>query len=121
MSLEEFIKTQIESVDELRALLLLSSAPHVQWDALAVAARLYLRPAIASKVLARLAGKQFLAGGDQPEHYRYQPQTQELADWVKAIAELDRKQPVTLINMVYSRPRDLQAFSDAFKIKKEKD
>jgi hypothetical protein len=119
LNLEEFIKTQLESVDDLRALLLLHSEPHVEWDALNLAVKLYIQPAAATAVLTRLTAKNFLTADGQPVRYRFQPQSPELLQLVKELAELDRQRPVTLINLIYARPEDLRAFADAFKIKKE--
>ena len=119
MNLEEFIKTQLESVDELRALLLLYSDPQKEWDVTAIAVKLYLRPAAAAAVLTRLAAKHFLVADGEPLRYRFQPRSSELSQLVKELAELDRQRPVTLLNMIYSRPKDIQAFADAFRIKKE--
>ncbi|HEX3890692.1 MAG TPA: hypothetical protein VHX90_07565 [Verrucomicrobiae bacterium] len=119
MNLEEFIRTQIESVDDLRALLMFHASPQVEWDTMVTAVKLYIQPDAAAAVLARLAAKGFLVASGGPNHYRFQPQSQELSQLVRELAELDRQRPVTLINMIYARREDLQAFADAFKIKKE--
>ncbi|HEY3931807.1 MAG TPA: hypothetical protein VGM58_05500 [Verrucomicrobiae bacterium] len=119
MNLEEFIKTQLESVDDLRGLLLFHSNPQTEWDSTSLAVKLYIQPAAAAAVLARMAAKKFLIAEGQPVRYHFQPESPELAQLVKELAELDRQRPVTLINMIYARPEDLQAFADAFKIKKE--
>jgi hypothetical protein len=37
------------------------------------------------------------------------------------VIELDQKQPVTLVNLVYAKPKDVQAFADAFKLTKDKE
>ncbi len=119
MNLEEFIKTRIGSVDELRALLLFHGGAQTEWDATGLAAKMYLRPADAAAVLARLVANGLLAPGREPAHFRYQPNSEELARLVAELAEVDRKLPVTLINLIYGVPKDLQAFADAFKIKKD--
>jgi hypothetical protein len=119
LTLEEFIKTQIASVDELRALLLFQVSPQTNWDAAGLAGKLYLRPVVAAAVLSRLAAKGFLAADGDPPRYRFQPKSDEFAQRVAELAEVDRKLPVTLINMIYGMPKDLQAFADAFKIKKD--
>ena len=119
MNLEDFIKSQIESVDDLRTLLLLHLNSQRDWDVTAVAVKLYLLPAAAAEILARLAARQFLVASGDPVSYRYQPQSPELSRWVKELAELDRRKPVTLMNLISSRTRDIQAFANTFKIKKE--
>ena len=122
MQLEGFIKTQIESVDDLRALLLLSRNPQGRWDAIALAARLYVPPAAEEEALARLAKQNLVVGAGNPPRYHYQLQSSELAKMVSELAEMNRKQPVTLINLVHAnaKARDLQAFAAAFKLKREK-
>ncbi len=106
-------------MDHLRALLLLAADARSEWNAMGVAGKLYIPPAQAAEVLAGLAAKKLLIARGQPMSYRYQPQTPELGELVKELAELDRQRPVTLINLVYARPGALQAFADAFKIKKD--
>lgn len=92
----------------------------MKWTANDVAGRLYLPPKATDSILSRLIGKKLLQALENG-HYRYEPQSPELAKLVEQLSELDKKQPVTLINMVYAKPQDIQAFADAFKIKKEKD
>ncbi|HEY1718110.1 MAG TPA: hypothetical protein VGH42_07425 [Verrucomicrobiae bacterium] len=119
MKLEEFIKTQIKSVDELRVLLLFHAHPQAEINADEVSAQLYISPASSSAVLTRLAAKGFLIAGGEPARYRFQPQSPELSQLVKELAEFDRRRPVTLISMIYGHPEDVQAFADAFKLKRE--
>jgi hypothetical protein len=117
----EFIQTQIESVDQLRALLLLKADPKMEWDALTVAVKLYLKPEAAIVVLDALTAKGLLVRNGDPPHYRFEPKTPELASLIEQLAGLDRERPVTLLNMIYERPQALQAFADAFRLKKEKE
>ncbi|HTV63098.1 MAG TPA: hypothetical protein VMH30_11075 [Verrucomicrobiae bacterium] len=119
MSLEEFIRTQLESVDDLRALLLLYAAPRQEWDVMSVAGKLYLPPERAAAVLGRLAAKRFLVAEGEPLRYRFQAQAREAEQLIGELSELDRERPVTLINMVYGRPGAVRAFAEAFKIKKK--
>ena len=108
-------------MDELRALLVFQASPPTGWDAAELAGKLYLRPGVAAAILARLAAKGFLDATGEPPRYHFQPQSPEIAQLVSELAEADRKLPVTLINMIYGgTPSDLQAFADAFKLKKEK-
>ena len=118
MNLEEFIKTHIESVDELRALLLFHANQNMEWDTMGAAGKLYVPPAMVAAILERLTSKGFLIVTSDPPRYRFQPQTQELKNAVEELARLDAERPVTLINMIYSRLKDIQAFAEAFKIKK---
>ena len=119
MNLEEFIKTYIESVDELRALLLFHANPDMEWDNMRAAGKLYVPPAMMAVILDRLTAKGFLTVAGDPPRYHFQSQTQELKQMVEQLARLDAEKPVTLINMVYGRQKDVQAFADAFKLKKQ--
>lgn len=120
MKLEEFIKTQIESVDQLRTLLLLRMESRTEWEAMSVAGKLYLQPPLVVSVLNGLVAKGLVVCSGEPLRYRYHPQTPELAELVEELAALDREHPVTLINMIYDQAKGIQAFADAFKLKNMK-
>lgn len=100
MKLEEFIKTQIKSVPELRALLFFQAFPQTDWDAVEIARKLFLQPPMVAVILTGLVSKGFLASAGDPPRYRYQPQSAALADWVVRLAEMDRFHPVTLVNLI---------------------
>lgn len=121
MNIKQFVNRYLESVDHLRAVLLLHDSPEAEWDATDVGTKLYLPPAVAAVVLARLEANGLAASQGEPRRYRYQPNSPELVAWVEQIVALDRERPVTLIHMVYDRPKDIQAFADAFKLRKDKE
>ncbi len=108
-------------MDQLRAMLLLHASPQAEWDATDVGTRLYLTPALAAVVLARLEANGLLVSRGEPRRYQYQPQSPELTALVEEIVTLDRERPVTLIHMIYARPKDIKAFADAFKLRKDKE
>ena len=120
MNLIEFIKTQIETVDDLRALLLFHTHPDVEWDANGIAGKLYIPPAMAREIATRLVSRRCVIALGNPPRFRFQPQSPELAELISELADLDRSRPVSLINLIYARTKDIQAFADAFKIKKDK-
>ena len=120
MNIEEFIKAHIESVDELRALLLFHSQPEVARGVDETAGKLYMAPAGVATILETFAKKGFLAASGQPRRYVFRPESKELEALIHELARLDREKPVTLIKMVYSKPKDVDAFANAFKIRKEK-
>lgn len=119
MDLEQFITTHITSVDELRALLLLQASAVIAWDAVEAGGKLYLPAPTVEPILAGLVTKGLLVA-DEAGKYRYQPASPELGQLVAQLAEMDRVRPVTLINLIYTRSHRLQAFSDAFKLKRDK-
>ncbi|GAB4193453.1 MAG: hypothetical protein OHK0022_08350 [Roseiflexaceae bacterium] len=119
--LKQFVFASFETIDQLRVLLLLHASPERDWLPLAVSTRLYLQPEVARTCLDALRQRGFLqAEGTTDPRYRYQPANAQLATLVDAVVELDRTRPVTLINLVYARPKGpLQSFADAFKFRKE--
>jgi len=118
LTIEQFIRKEIATVDNLRALLLLQSTPQVVWNMITVSGRLYLPPNLTSRVLEELAGKGLIeVAGDQA--YRYQAKVPELERLVERVAQLDREQPVSLLNLIYARPEDVPAFADAFRLRKD--
>ena len=121
MNLEEFIKTRIGSLNELRTLLLFRARANTDCDATEVSGKLYLKHPDSAAAITALVAHGLLVPSDKRDHFRYQPRSEELARLVEELAEMDRRHPVTLINMIYERPRDIQAFADAFKLTKDKE
>lgn len=121
MQLQEFIDSHLGSVDHLRALLLLYSHPETEWDPAVLATKLYLRLEVAKAVLAELKAKGLSVAKGEPPRYHYEPRSPELSAMVEALAQMDRERPVTLLNMIYAHPKDIQAVADAFKLRKDKD
>jgi hypothetical protein len=111
-----FIAANLDSVDQLRVLLLLQANPQLDWRVDEVCRQLYLSIPDAAAHLAKLAERGF-ASAHKPEAqareasqgaaptYRYAPRTEEMAAMGRHIADLDRQRPVTLINLLYSRAR----------------
>lgn len=118
----KFVHENINTIDDLRVLLLLCRSPDKEWDAVAISSMLYLKPDIATACLANLQAKGLLAKVEGKERlHKYAPRESKMADLVRQVVELDQSQPVTLINLVYSKPKDVQAFADAFKLTKDKE
>ena len=117
MTIEQFIRTQIETVDSLRALLLLRSDPQARWDAGLVSAQLHLPPQEAARVLGDLAAKG-LINVSSGLYYRYGPPLPEFAPLIEQLAQIDQAHPVSLINLIYARPEDVKAFVEAFQGKR---
>ena len=117
MDFQQFILKYIDSVDHLRTLLLLRGEPTRAWGVMDVSGRLYLEPRRVSAVLASLKTSGLLTESDAG--FSYGPSEKELAKMVDELAKLDRERPVTLIKLIYSRPDTLEAFADAFKLRRE--
>lgn len=121
-SLKQFVFAAFETIDHLRIFLLLRDIPNNTYTITQISAKLYLKPEVVMACLAKLAEKGFvtITQGNEPT-YQYKPANAELESMADEVARLDRERPVTLINLVYSRPKEpLQAFADAFKLRKEK-
>ena len=114
-----FIRANIESVDQLRILLFLRNHPEQEWNVLNVSAKLYLRPELATAELAKLEARGLLSSSEEPKRYSYNPRSPELEEMVKKLAQLDQERPVTLIKLIYSLSKDVQAFADAFRLRKD--
>ncbi len=121
MNINQFVQVYVESVDQLRVLLALQKDPAAEWDAGDLGAKLYLPVAVAAGALARLEASGLCASSGEPRRYRYGPKTEELSRLMVELATFDRQRPVTLINLVYARPTAVQAFAEAFKLRKEKE
>ena len=117
MDFQQFILKHIDSVDHLRTLLLLRSEPTRAWGVMDVSARLYLEPRQVTAVLASLKVSGLVI--ENAGSFLYGPRDEELAKMVDELAKLDRERPVTLIKLIYSRPDTLEAFADAFKLRRE--
>jgi hypothetical protein len=117
-----FITDHINSVEQLEVLLLLRRGADKEWNAAAVSQLLYTPPEAAARRLADLAALGLLAVStiDEP-FYRYQPGTREQAALVGRLAQLYEERRVSVISLIYSKPNEnVQAFADAFRLRKEK-
>jgi len=119
--LREFILDKIDSIAQLEALLLLRAAPSNDWDAAAVARRLYVDEQEARAVLARSQEEKLLiASAAEPRRYRYQPESPELGRLIDRVAEVYAKHLVPVTNLIHSKPKSrVQEFADAFKFRKD--
>ncbi|MGY4500523.1 hypothetical protein ACVWYH_004454 [Bradyrhizobium sp. GM24.11] len=112
----DLILRHIDTVAQLEALLFLRERPAEEWDAIAVAKRLYAPPAEMGAALAELANAGFLRR--QNQHYHYAPTPNDGAT-VDALAKAYARQLISITNLIHSKPRGIRAFSDAFKFRKD--
>jgi hypothetical protein len=115
--LREFLENHIDSIAQLEALLLLRDAPGVVWDVQATAGRLYVSEQEALSALAHLAMHGLIARSES--RFTFDPQSEELSRGVALLAEYYRAYLIPITNLVHSKPRRIQQFADAFKLKKE--
>jgi hypothetical protein len=117
LKLEEFIFRRIQTVDHLRAILLLHTDPTRAWDEAELAGRLYLEPKRVTEVCDALV-KCGLASRDPTGGCRFQQLAGDESALFEQLVTMDRERPVSLIRMIYNKPDTLEAFSDAFRLRR---
>ena len=116
----QFIASQIDSIMQLEALLLLRREPQDKWSASTLAQRLYTSESETVDTLESLcAAGLVIACGSEPTIYRYEPLSPELRDLVDHTADVYSKHLVAITNLIHSQPKTrVQEFADAFKIRR---
>jgi hypothetical protein len=78
---------------------------------------------LATLPAARRCLEDLVAGGlvaaDGRDGYRYAPADADASAAVEALAQMYNEKPVTLVRAIYSRPAPVQAFADAFRLRKD--
>lgn len=112
----ELLRRYIHSVAQLEALLFLHKWPDETWDMETLAARLYAGKAEMANALASLKRDGFLCSDG--EIYAFAPQS-ELRPVVDRLAKAYSRHLIRITNIIHSKPRRIQEFSDAFRIRKD--
>lgn len=116
-----FLQGNIDSVEQLEALLLLRRGSERGWTADEVAQALYGQRSPMLHLLAALAGRGLLRELE-PATFRYAPRSAALHDVVGRVAETYRDRRVAVISLIASKPiQNVRAFSDAFRIRRKKE
>jgi hypothetical protein len=117
-----FLDSYIDSIEQLRVLLLLYSDPSRIWTTAQVTAELRSSDTSIVKRLEDLYARGVLER--RPElggAHRFTPCTEELVDAIDCVARENQVRPYRLIEAIYSRPnRALRDFADAFKFRGDK-
>jgi len=116
------MEANIESLDQLEILRVLGEAPGREWGAAELAREVQCSPGAAASHLAALQARGLVARAVRGSDVfgQYGPQSPELERLLAELLQLYRERPVTMIKLVYARPRGtLQTFADAFRIRKE--
>ena len=118
----QLILDHIDSVAELELLLLLFQHPDREWAATDVAHDLRVEPEWTERRLAALAAQGLIVSMDgPPPRYQFKPATTDLDAAVTALAQAYAQRRVTIITLIYSKPRDhIRSFADAFRLREEK-
>jgi hypothetical protein len=114
----EFLLACIDSVAELEALLLLRETPGRDWDAAALARRLYIGETEAAMILSSLAACELAAKTRAGFHYHAGgPERRQVVD---RLAETYARYLVPVTKLIHDKTPSIQKFADAFKFRKDK-
>jgi hypothetical protein len=116
-ALRGFLEDHIDSIGQLEALLLLRDARGVAWDPQTTAKRLYVGEQEALDVLTHLTAHRLI--NRVGNRYRFDPQSDELLRAVDLLADYYRTHLIPITNLIHAKPRRIQQFADAFKLKKD--
>jgi hypothetical protein len=121
-SVEQFLRANIDSVDQLEILRIVVGDPTRPHDVHALTRTLQIPPADVEQHVKLLGARGLVTlAATGPLACQHGSQTGELRNQVEALVQLYLQRPVTLIKMVYEKPKDqLKSFVDAFRLKKEK-
>jgi len=112
----DFVLRNIDNVAQLEALLLLRRESEGEWDAPTLAQRLYISLQDACEVLSALKERHLVAVSEGLYRYECSVGVREIVD---NLALLYSRQLVQVTNLVHSKPSAIQAFADAFKLRKD--
>ena len=116
-----FLDENIESLEQLEILRLLSEDLGREWTAAELGSEIQTEPADAAAHVTALANRGLLTatsgGGATARHGTRSP---ELDASLARVLTAYRERPVSMIKLVYARANErLKAFSDAFRLRKE--
>lgn len=116
-ALNQFIATNIQSVEEVEVVSLLSRSPETFWSAEAIASQLGLNQDIVSNKARELVRRGILAAGESGPVFRYAPSTPATRENIVALLSMYRDHRISVINAIYSANLTrLRSFADAFKL-----
>jgi hypothetical protein len=121
---QQFVRNYITSLDQLEILLLVSALPGRDWTAQAVYRVVLSTPESVQTRLEGFVKSGLLTRSDaEPPAYRYAPGSDTIARQVSELAAAFQLGRHRIVELIYPpRGRDpVQDFSDAFKLKREKD
>ena len=117
------IASHITSVVQLELLLLLHADPTRPRTARAISEELRIDAAWVTTQLRALCSASLLTCTDSPQPaFLYSPATPALRDAVDGLSQAYAARRVTIIGLIFSQPVDpIRTFTDAFRLRKEKD
>ena len=119
----EFIAEQIDSVPHLEALLLLHGQVAEHWTIERAAARLYMSPEAAEKILETLEQRKLVKKwvDDSAIRYQYDPEWDETGQLMGRVAMVYSQHLTPIATFIHSKAsRPVLEFARAFDLKKER-
>ena len=113
-----FIAEQIQSLEQLEVLLLVSALPDRHWTPDGVFQVVQTNRDVVQQRLDEFVKRGLMSKSE--EGYRYAPKSEALARQIATTSQIYKLRRHKLIEIIYSpRDEDLRRFSDAFKFKKD--
>jgi hypothetical protein len=118
-----FLQTTIPAVDAAELLLLVADRPDVWASPAELAERLRPKAQMtedeARRHLEVFAARGLLEAGTEGR-LRYKPESDELAQHVRTLAQAYEERPVTLVRVIYAlKDAKIRTFADAFRLRKK--
>ena len=118
VAVRKLIRRHVHSVGELELLMLLHAESDRSWSVGEICDALGCPPSWAEAQLAAMDEGGLVEGAG--DSWRFAPANTELAEATAALHEAYRLQSREVVRYVFATPgRDLKAFSDAFRLRKE--
>lgn len=120
--LDQFIAEEIQSLEQVEILLLLSGHPQKRWSALDVYNVVKSNPASVEARLRELTTRGLLRQETQGEiRFQFAPAQENLWKVVHELRDAYKERPVKVVQAIYSKPPDaVQEFARAFRVRKDK-
>jgi hypothetical protein len=116
-ALNQFIATNIHSVEEVEIISLLSRSPETFWSGEAIGTQLGLNPEAATSKARELVRRGILKAGESGPVFRYGPASDATKENLTALLASYRDHRISVINAIYSANLTrLRSFADAFKL-----
>ena len=119
--LDKFIASEIQSLEQLEILLLLSGNPHKWWTSQAVYDVVKSSPASVEDRLEVFAQRSVLKRDNENGiRYQFSPSEEKLWRIVTELREAYKERSVKVVQAIYAKPPDpMTEFARAFRIRKE--
>jgi hypothetical protein len=119
--LEKFIAEDIQSLEQVEILLLLSGSPDRWWSGRAVYEVVKSNPGSVDARLEELAERGIVQRQKQVEtEYRFSPPDEKIWKVVNELRDAYKERPVKVVQAIYSKPPDaVQEFARAFRVRKD--